>query len=306
VGFVVWALNQQLPELPSTPRTIAATLLAVGAYMLATLWMCERWATLLWRVDRGLPREEAYWSGVLGLLGNAFLPVRAGDAIRVGLVSTTREKVSARSSVGMLVAERALDVGCHVVLLVVVFLGLYGPSTGGPLGRVPVVAAGLALLAVGTVAMFYFGGTVMSRWRPSGRIAVFLAPILAPLIGLRRGSAKLIGLSVGIWLAEIVGWWAAAQAVDLHLNLLQAAYVFAIASIALVAPIGFGAIGTLDAAIVFSVKAVGVSTTEILGFVLLLRIAFVLPSVLLAAVLWLRRWLKSRAIRVAAASAVDM
>lgn len=289
VGFFFWARHQRLPHLPSTPQAIAALALGLAAYTLATLWMCERWTALLCRQDQGFPRAEGYRSAVLGQLGNMLLPVRAGDAIRVGLVTTAREKVTARSSVGMLIAERALDIGCHSILLVLVCLSLFGPSIGGGFGRAPGAIAGLTLLVVGATMALYLGSVVLSRWRLSDRVSTFLAPVFAPLVSLRHGSKEVILLSAGIWFSEIVGWWAASRAVDLNLSALQAAYVFAIATLALIAPIGFGAIGTLDAAIIFSVEAVGVATTQVLGFVLLLRIMFVLPSVFIAAGLWLGR-----------------
>ena len=293
IGFLFWASGQKLPQLPSTPQTIAALVLAIVAYTLATLWMCERWTALLLRENRAFPRVEGYKSAVLGQLGNMCLPVRAGDAFRVGLVTTGRENVTARSSVGMLLAERVLDIGCHSILLVVTCLALFGPSVGGALGRTPGVIAGLGLLLAGVIAVFYVGRILLPRRRKTGgRLSTFMAPLLAPVVSLRHGSRALILLSVGIWLSEIFGWWAASRAVDLNLNLLQAAYVFAIATLALIAPIGFGAIGTLDAAIIFSVDAVGVATTQVLGFVLLLRIMFVLPSVLMAAWLWLGPRLK--------------
>lgn len=300
VGFVIWALHQQLPDPPTAPAEVAAVLLTMCAYALVTLWMCERWAVLLWRVDRDLPKLEAYRSSSLAVIGNACLPVRAGDAIRVGLVSMASEELNARSSVGTLVAERALDIGCHVVLLTVVCLAWFGPSAGGPLGRLPVVAGALVLLAASAAVAIRLGGAVLARWQPRGRLWDFLEPVFVPLAGLRRGSGRLVALSAAIWLSEILAWWAGAQAVGLSLNLPQTAFVFAIATLALIAPIGFGAIGTLDAAIVVSVEALGVSATEVLGFVLLLRMAFVLPSALVAAGLGLSGWWSSRAGRVGA------
>lgn len=305
VGFVFWALHQPLPNPAATPATIAATALMMGACALATLGMCERWALLLRRVDPDLPRAEAYRSAALGVIGNACLPVRAGDAIRVGLVATASEKLNARTSIGTLVAERALDIGCHVCLLTAVLLARFGPSAGGPLGRLATIAAGLGLLAVAAAIAARLGGFALSRWPPRGRLWDFLAPVFGPLAGLRTGSAGLVALSAGIWLTEILAWWAAAQAVGLEIGLPQAAYVFAIATLALIAPIGFGAIGTLEAAIVFSVDSLGVDTAAVLGFVLLLRVAFVLPSAIVAAGLGLAQRSGYRPGRVAASEAVS-
>ena len=306
IGFVLWARRQQLPSFPGTRQSIAALILAMAAYACATLSTCERWTTLLRRIDRDLPRTEGYWSSVLGQLGNVCLPVRAGDAIRVGLVATAREKVTARSSVGVIVAERSLDAGCHTILLVAVCLGLFGPTIGGAAGRVPTVIAGLALLLVAAGAAFYIGRAILARWPANGRVATFLAPVFAPVADLRRGSRKVILLSVGLWLSEAVGWWAASRAVGLNLSPSQAACVFAIAAFALIAPIGFGAIGTLDAAIVFSVEAVGAPTAHVLGFVLLLRTVFLLPSAFIAIGLWWARRLRSRDIRQATNGAQEV
>jgi glycosyltransferase 2 family protein len=289
VGFLLWARHQPLPDPPTTPQAIAALILAIAACISATLWLCERWTALLRRGDRAFPRVEGYRSVVLGQIGNMCLPVRASEAIRVGIVTTASEKVTVRSSIGMLVAERALDIGWHVILLVVVCLGLFGPTAGGGLGRTPTIIAGLALLLASALVAIHFGGMVASRLKTGGRVSTFLAPVFVPLSGLRHDSKDLILLSCGFWLSQIVGWWAASWAVDLDLDPLQAAFVLAIATVALVAPVGFGAVGTLDAAIVFSVGAVGAPTIEVLGFVLLLRMMFILPSVLIASSLWLTR-----------------
>jgi hypothetical protein len=51
----------------------------------------------------------------------------------------------------------------------------------------------------------------------------------------------------------------------------------------------------MDAAVVVSVEALGMSTTGVLGFVLLLRMAWVLPSVFIAVGLGLANWWNSRA-----------
>lgn len=297
-GFVVWALHQQLPDPPSAPGEVAATLLTIGVYTLVTLWECERWALLLWRVDRDLPRNEAYRSNVLSVIGDACLPVRVGDAIRVGLVSTASEELNARSGVGTLMAERVFDSSCHLVLLAAVGLAWFGPSTGGPLGRLPAIAGGLVLLVAAAVVAIRLGGAVLARWQPRGRLWEFFAPIFAPLTGLGKGSGRIALLSAGIWLVEILAWWAGALAVGLPLDLPQVVFVFTIAMLALLLPIGFGAIGTMDAAIVVSVEALGISTTGVLGFVLLLRLAFVLPSVFIAIGLGLAGWWSSRAIQV--------
>lgn len=277
VGFVLWARHQRLPHMPGDLGSRLAILLGVMAYAVATVGLCERWSFLLRRQACTLSRFVGYRPALVGQLGNMFLPARVGDALRVGLVAAMNEEISTVTVLGTVVAERALDIGCQVVLLVVVVSGLFGPSFD-VLGRGPSIVAGLGLMVCAVSVAFVLGNRVSSRVSAMSKRAKILVPFFAPLVGLRRESRVPILVSVIMWTSEIVGWWAAAHAVGLSLNLLQAAYVFAVASLALIAPVGFGAIGTLDAGIVFSIKTIGVSTTPALSFVLLLRVLFVLPS----------------------------
>jgi uncharacterized membrane protein YbhN (UPF0104 family) len=277
VGFLLWARHQRVPRLPSGMAESLALLLGVVAYAVATFGLCERWSFLLRRQTPCLSRFVGYRPALLGQLGNVFLPARAGDALRVGLVAATHEEISMRTAVGTLVAERALDISCQAVLLVVVLAGMFGWPVG-ELGRIPTILLGLALLAGAISALHVVGSSVSSRLGIGQRAPRLWGPLLAPLVGLRHGGRAAVLLSVVMWVSEIGGWWAASHAVGLNLSVLQAAYVFAIASLALIVPVGFGAIGTLDAGILFSVKTIGVGTAPVLSFVLLLRVLFVLPS----------------------------
>jgi uncharacterized membrane protein YbhN (UPF0104 family) len=274
--------------LPANLQASLALVLGIVAYTVATVGLCERWSLLLRRQAPTLSRFVGYRPVVLGQLGNVFLPARAGDALRVGLVAATQDELSTRTVVGTVGAERALDIGCHAVLLTVVLSGLFGPPLGA-LGRAPAVALALALLLGAILVARFAGRAVASRFGLAARLPGFLGPLLAPVIDLRRGAEIAALLSVAMWAGEIGGWWAAAHVVGLHLNLLQSAYVFAVASLALIMPVGFGSIGTLDAGILFSVRTLGVSTAPVLGFVLLLRVLLVLPSLAMLGAMALKR-----------------
>lgn len=300
-GFLLWAANQRVPRLPSGLDEGLALLLGVMAYTVATLGLCERWRFLLRRHAPGLSRLAGYRPVVLGQLSNVFLPARGGDGLRVGLVATMQNEISARTVVGTVVAERALDISCHVVLLTVVMIGMFGPSAG-VLGNTLTILVGLILLAGATIALYMMWHSIASRLGIKWRVPESMGPLLAPLLGLRHNSGKAILLSVAMWTGEVVGWWAAAYAVGLELSLLQAAYVFAIASLALIMPVGFGSIGTLDAGILFSLKTVGASTASVLSFVLLLRMLFVLPSLAMIIGIELQRLTRARSAIASAAA----
>jgi uncharacterized membrane protein YbhN (UPF0104 family) len=286
-GFLLWARRQPMPRLPANLAESLALLTGVVAYAAATVGLCERWSLLLRGQAPSVSRLVGYRPVVVGQLGNIFLPARVGDAIRVGLAAASQDDVSTQRAVGALIAERALDIGCHAVLLVVVLAAALGPSGGVSMTLLIglAIVLGLALFAGAIAALRVVGRSVLSRVAIERRMPKLLGSLLAPLVGLRHDGRKAALLSVAMWASEIGGWWAASHAVGLNLTGPQAAYVFAIASLALIMPVGFGAIGTLDAGILFGVKTVGASTAAVLSFVVLLRVLFVLPSLVM--VVWI-------------------
>lgn len=283
VGFVLWARGQPMPRLPSGPAQSAALVVGVFAYGLATIGSCERWSSLLRAAVPSISRMVSYRPVAVGQLGNVFLPARAGDAIRVGLAAASDERVSTQTAVGVLIAERALDIACHASLLTVVLAGA-AASRVSAFTVVCIGAAGLAGLALVAGVVIAARGSVRSllaRTFGEWRAPAFLDTLLAPLLGLRRKGRRAILLSAVMWAGEVTGWWAASHAVGLNLTGPQAAYVFAIASLAMVMPVGFGSIGTLDAGIIFALETIGLGTARVLSFVVLLRVLLVLPSVAL-------------------------
>ena len=99
---------------------------AVALYGIATVVRGERWQRLL-RDEGATPsRRDAQELNAVGYMGNNLLPARAGDAVRVFLMTPRAGGVTMRSVVGTLLAERLLDVGLLVVIFIVVGYGLLG------------------------------------------------------------------------------------------------------------------------------------------------------------------------------------
>src|SRR6478735_6131914 len=124
-GIVWWASKQPSPRLPQNAVEWLAVFGAVALYGFATLVRGERWRRLLRDEGARPTRRDAQELNVVGYMGNNLLPARAGDAVRVVLM-TPRAGVGMRSVVGTLLAERLLDVGLLVVIFVVVGYGLLG------------------------------------------------------------------------------------------------------------------------------------------------------------------------------------
>jgi uncharacterized membrane protein YbhN (UPF0104 family) len=280
-GVVWWASKQQAPDLPSTPKEIAALIGAIARYALATVVRAERWQRLL--VDEGATphRADTYSLTVVGYMGNNVLPARAGDAIRVVLMAP-RANTSNRTVVGTLVAERILDVVVLLVLFVVVGYGLLGEVGGSSVELIVVVAiVGISFCAV--------------AWRfirKNERLHGMLAPIASATLGLRKAhhGLRLLGMTLVIWAIEAGVWMAVGAAVGFGMDPIEGLYLVALASVFSMIPSGPGYAGTQDAAVAIGIKAIGGTGGVKVGYLLMLRFVIVVPITLLGLILMITRY----------------
>ena len=270
VGAVVWwALHQEAPELPSEPGDLAWLLFAVVGYFGACAIRAERWRLLLRRDGAQPQRSDVYALTAVGFMGNNVLPARAGDALRVVLLAP-RARTDKRSVLGTLIAERILDVVVLLGLFVVVAVGLLDGAELPSTGR---LVTGAAIL--GTLAAAALVAVVVLHRRGKLDLVKPLARATTALRG--RHGAEALGTTVALWAAEICVWWACAEAAGLSLSAIEACYLISLASIFVLIPAGPGYAGTLDAAIILGVSAVGHSESEALAYLLLLRLVLLLP-----------------------------
>jgi glycosyltransferase 2 family protein len=293
-AVVWWAAHQQAPQLPSTPREIAALIGAIALYGLATCVRAERWERLLSDEGATPKRADMYALTTVGYMGNNVLPARAGDAIRV-VLAAPRAETSRRTVVGTLVAERILDVAVLVVLFVIVGYGLLGEVGGHSVELIALVAiAGAAAAAVG--------------WRfirRSERLHGLLAPIASATLGLRRAhhGLRLLGMTVVIWAIEVGVWMCTGAAIGFHMNPIEGCYLVALASVFSMIPSGPGYAGTQDAAVATGVKALGGTGGTAVGYMLMLRFVIVVPITLVGLILLVVRYGGLKNLRAARAEA---
>jgi uncharacterized membrane protein YbhN (UPF0104 family) len=280
-GVVWWALRQPAPQLPDSPAELAALLGAIALYGLATVVRSERWQRLL--VDEGaLPhRGDTYALTCVGYMGNNVLPARAGDAIRVVLMAP-RAAASKRTVVGTLVAERLLDIAVLLVLFVVVGYGLLGEVGGRSLEIIAIVAATLALA----------GGIGYLGVRRNERLRSFIAPMASATLGLRRAhhGLLLLGMTVVIWAIEAGVWMAAGAAIGFGMDVIEGAYLVALASVFSLIPSGPAYAGTQDAAAILGIKALGGTGAQAVAYIVMLRFIIVVPITLVGLVLLVTRY----------------
>ena len=117
-AVVLWAGKQESPHIPTGADTIAWLIAAVGLYVVATLVRAERWHQILDHTGVTTKRTDCYALTTVGYMGNNVLPARAGEALRVMLLSP-RCDASKRTLISSIVAERVLD----VIALLTIFAG---------------------------------------------------------------------------------------------------------------------------------------------------------------------------------------
>jgi len=279
-AVVVWAAHQEPPALPSAPGPLAEFGGAIAFYLAGCAVRAERWYELL-RYNGALPRRrDAYGLLAVANFGNNVLPARAGDALRVLLIAP-RARTDARTVIGTIVAERVLDV--------VVLVGLFVVLAYGVLGGIDVPSAGrlvfAALLVAVLIAAAAAAAWVLHRRGHLRRVIAFVAPMGEATRRLRSNHGmQLLGITFVVWALEWIGWWLAAHAAGLDVELLEVGYLMGLASVFALVPSGPGYVGTFDAAVVFGVRALGRTGAQALSYVLLLRFVVTVPITLIGLV----------------------
>ncbi len=98
------------------PYFLVAFLLMGVAYGLRSV----RWSILL-RAKDNLPALDVFWATCVGYLGNAYLPARAGDLMRVALLGR-KSKLNEGYILATAVTERLVDAGV-LALILFLFIG---------------------------------------------------------------------------------------------------------------------------------------------------------------------------------------
>lgn len=279
-GIVWWAVHQPAPQLPSSPGRIADLLGAILLYAIATVVRSERWHALLCADGAEPRRADSYALTVVGYCGNNVLPARAGDAVRVVLM-TPRARTSARTVIGTLVAERLLDVAVILALFLVVGYAVLGNVGSGDLEVIGLITlAGLAFVAAGIVAM-----------RRNRRLHALVAPMLSSTLGLRgRHGTVMLALTIVIWLIECFVWMTVGAAAGLDMSFLEGVYLVALASVFSMIPSGPAYAGTQDTAAIVGIKAIGGSNAIAVAYLLVLRFVLQVPITAVGFVLLAARY----------------
>ena len=266
-GVVWWALRQEPPKFPDDASEWGALAGAIALYALATLVRGERWRSLLLAEGATPSRADAQGINVVGYAVNNILPARAGDAVRVILMSP-RAGVSMKTVLGTLLAERLLDIAVILTLFVVVGYGLLGEVGGGDVGWIALATAGVATAVAVAVVLV----------RRNERLHDLVAPILSSTLQLRgKHGLTLLAVTVVIWALEAGVWMSVGAAAGFAMNPIEGCYIVALASVFALIPSGPGYAGTQDAAAITGILALGGTHSQAVTYLILVRFVIAVP-----------------------------
>jgi glycosyltransferase 2 family protein len=271
-AVVWWATKQEAPALPSGGEAVAWLAFGIALYAGATLVRGERWLWILRfaRVDAG--RGECYALTTVGYMGNNVLPARAGEALRVVLMST-RTQASKRTVIGSIIAERLLDVIALAAIFVVTVYGVLGAKVL-PTDR-PILAAGITVLALAALCA---AAWVLRRHHVFERLREWLRPLAeAPRAMLAREGLVLLLVTFVLWAFEAGVYLAVARSVDLGISMTGALYLVALTNFVAALPAAPGSIGTFDAAVAWGAHRLGAGGSAALSYLIMLRFVLYVP-----------------------------
>ena len=240
-----------------------------------------RWQALFEPARR--PTVAAIVRGMLiGLLFNAILPARSGEAARV-LALWREEGISRVESLATVIAERVSDV--LVLLLLLLVASPFLPPVSW-LGAAAVLAGALAAAIVVAVV-------ALVRWRE--RPLVF---VLRPLVGdepARDGAASLVrglavfrhpgaagrvlALTAASWLLFSCSSWLLLRSLHLDLGFGAALLATIATTLILVIPAAPGGVGQFEAAAIVALSAYGIDRSRALSYGVVLHCVNLIPYV---------------------------
>jgi len=279
-----WASRQQAPKLPASAVGGAWLVAALGAYALALVLRGWRWHRILLLARIPHDRADAYWLMPVTFMGNAVLPLRGGEVLRISLLSS-RTTARVRDVVGSVIAERILDVATLAVIFAVL---TWSGVDGAPTGKIAAyVAAGLVLVA----ALALVGYIVLRSRGRLDPVATRIGPYVQGLrLFVHAEGLPLAGVSVLIWLLEGATVMLVGRSLGIQLGMLPALLTNVIASLFSALPAGPGYAGSYDAGILLGLHAASVYGGLAVGFLLLIRAVVFVPVTLVGLVVLVVRY----------------
>jgi glycosyltransferase 2 family protein len=254
------------------------------ALNLASLWArAVRWRYLF--PPKARP-THLFNAVMIGYMGNNLLPLRAGEALRVYVV--TRRGQRFWMTVTTLVVERALDGLAVGIVLAFVFFQIPTPrevawASEVFVGLVLAMIVVLVAIAAAPLPCSILIHSLTYRWPGiERRLLVVFDTLNDGLQGMRQPNQLLPTAfwTVAIWVVIVLSMWSCFHAASLELPMTAALCTIAFMGLGVSLPSSPGFIGVVQAATVLALSFFGVGKADALGFSLLLHASQFVPVTL--------------------------
>jgi glycosyltransferase 2 family protein len=285
-AVVWWATKQESPHIPTGADTLAWIAAGLALYVVATLVRAERWYQILDHTGVNAKRTDCYALTTVGYMGNNVLPARAGEALRVVLLSP-RCDASKRTLISSIVAERVLDVIALVTIFVVTVYGVLSTADVLPTNR-PVLVTGIGILLILAAAVAIW---VLRKHHVFERIRDWLRPLAdSPRALVSRWGLVLLAGTYLLWTIEASVYWTVARAIDMDISMSGALYLVALTNFVAALPAAPGSIGTFDAAVAWGIHRLGATGSVAVSYVILIRFVLYVPITIVGLVVLVTRY----------------
>jgi uncharacterized protein (TIRG00374 family) len=288
----------------------------IALYFIAVAFRAWRWSFLLAPLPPTPLGEQALVDArhtkpsaralfpivVIGYMGNNIYPARIGELLRA-YVLRRDHGVPISSSLATVLIERIVD---GIVMVAFVLIGLRAAhNVSETVTRVIAVAS--VVFAIATVVFFVLALAPQFTQNIANAFINRLVPerFRAPLIGIVekfvQGAqslrspidlARIVGISLIVWLFETGKYWCVAQAFGLTVPFDGLMLVNGLSNLFTVIPGAPGAVGTFDAGGILGMTALGVEQSLSAAYVLILHVVLWLPVTALGAYFMLREGLR--------------
>lgn len=291
--------------------------LAMAASWFAILFLRPvRLMVLIGVISPGSPsRYSVFWSATLVAMGlNTIVPLRAGD-IAMALVLNQRLGVRMPRAFSALVLDRFFDLAT-VVALFVGALSVAPVSAAWTVGLVPSMLVVLLGLVVGLWLLIYLRATwlylvreALSALAPARR-ARWIGQAEELFNSLARIDkvtvlAKVIVLSILIWLITTLSYWFGISATWPSASLAAAAFTASAAALVFVVPVTPAGVGVFHGACVLALSVFDVPFEPALAFAIVAHALQVISVLVLAVIALFSQRLSLRTLLASAEAPVD-
>ncbi len=237
-----------------------------------------RWSVLV-RAEAQVSLPSVFWANMVGYMGNAYLPARAGELLRAAFLG--REKGLGTSFVlATALSERILDAVALVVIGSVALLS--GGQLPAALANAVRLMAVAGVLALAVVLLAPFQERLLLRIigrlpLPEGVSRKIVEQTSRFLVGMRslqsmRRMLIFVALTAVVWLVDSVGVLIGVQIISQSLNLGQALVLLAALGLSSAVPSTPGYMGVYQFVAVMVLMPYGFSRGEALAYILIAQV----------------------------------